>query len=319
MLFGCIDCVHDDFDGSDTYVKTNEQTDSSQEAMWSVRGSKSRPMSGGRLRSDDPVKLIERLQQYIAKLLGVITDVSKRRSSKRFYEKLSFEYQQSRDLPPAIRAVMEDNRMLKSFVKEWKARCIVAESEAQKERTRLQHYKEEWEAFRKRFSNVDLETIEETKELSRKIEGLESAAEKREALIAILQKKQQVDTKLHQTALFQEAKAKNELTCEIASLKSDLEALKRERRAETLEFKGVHQKYQNLKKKASNWRKQLEDLVDQERDLRETISILMTKKDLSVDKSISTDKIEEQAFVMLCIIIDNDPTQNEIIENSNQW
>lgn len=270
-----------------------------------------RSMQPKSLKTEDPVKLIDQLQSYIIRLQNAARDVPRRRAPKGFYEKLSFDFQQSRDLPPAIRAVVEDNRMLKSFVKEWKARCLLAENKAQKERLRSEQFRQELESFRKNFTKEDLEAIEKHKELEKAVDELSSSVKMKEAAIAVLQKKQQVDARLHQAALTDEAKKRDALSGQIERMEEEFKTLKTQRRAEVLEVKRLVGKHESYRRKAAEWKRQLEDSLQREKLYEVAAAQLERWKDRSfLDQGVATEPYSENVFVMLCLI------QEEITKDS---
>ena len=287
---------------------------------YDTRPRASNSMQRTRVENDDPVKLIEQLQNYIVRLQNTAKDVPRRRPSRRSYEKLSFDDQLSRDLPPTIRAIVEDNRMLRSSIKKWKGRCRSAEREVQKERLRTEQCRLEFASYQKCFTEEDLLAIENHKELEERTQILQTSVEEKEHALAVLEKKQRVDAKMHQVTLLQRSKETDALKKQIKELEEEIRRLSLKYRTEIVGSKRITARYEEQKRRAMRWREQLNSLLEKEE------SKLMLGDVTVVDPDTNTAAVttratleqttEERVILMLCVVEDTE-TRGSLTESNN--
>ena len=262
------------------------------------------------VKDDDPVKLIEQLQNYIVRLQSTAKDAPRRRPSRRSYEKLSFDFQLSRDLPPTIRAIVEDNRMLRSSIKKWKGRCRSAEREMQKEMLRTEQCRLEFASYQKSFTEEDLLAIENHKELEARMQILQSSVEEKEHVLAILEKKQRVDAKMHQVTLSQHSKQTDALKKQIVELEEEIRCLSLKYRTEILGSKRIMAKYEEEKRRAMRWRGQLNSLLEKEESKLALPDVTVVDPDAKTEAATTreTDEkgTEERVILMLCVVKDTE-------------
>ena len=275
-----------------------------------VRESQSTKLRSG--KTGDPIKLIEQLQDYIVKLQNAKDAAPRRRPSRRFYDKFSFEFQQSRDLPPSIRAIVEDNRMLRGLLKQWKGRCQAAETLAHSERTRCEQCREELATLRKTLPKEEVDNMESLEDLRKSKEELEKKLETKENFIAVLQKKQQVDWKLHQAELAVEGKKREALADQISLLKKEIQVLERQKRSEAVEAKRVTAKFGSYRKKAAEWKKQLDEALVQIGSL--PAGNLVVKQSCDKGTFTETSGVEEKVLLMLCVVTEEAKEESPAVD-----
>lgn len=285
-------------------------------------------MQNSKFIEEDPVKLIEHLQDYVLRLQSAAESwKDNQRLKQRHYTRdagitdrsARFDYQKARDLPPKIRSVVEDNRMLRSVVKDLKARCNRAEYEAQKERRIALQTRTQLDELRRIFPSEDVDELKRSEELKQTVQELQQTIERKDSAIAVFGKKETVTLKSHAADLAKEEKQRKGLQQEIDQLKQQIHDIALSKREEAIRSKQLKQKYEALRKKASEWKIQVENYSPRNKpalqDGNETQDQSPQKSIKLLDKDVWTGPLEDESVVvMLCLIDAETTTRNPMVQ-----
>eukprot|EP00877_Chromochloris_zofingiensis_P002309 jgi/Chrzof1/12079/Cz06g20180.t1 len=164
-----------------------------------------------------------------------------------------FQESEVANLPPRLRALFSDNKVLKEEIRKYKARVQATERQASEQEHKVQALQEQNCKLKAALQacSTSEEDVADHKKLQQQLEEAVRVAEKLQHRCGVLQLKLDTDSRSHRQALATAARERQALEQQIAALKSDIEVKDKEVRAQALTAKQAQRKLEEQKQHAA--------------------------------------------------------------------